>query len=323
MSTPLPAGFSARPPTPADAPAIAAAIAAAQAVDQGAAEMTAEELLADWTGVDLASEAVMVLAPSGDVAGEADLVNRGYRVVSVYGSVTPVYRGLGIGRFLVDWGEHWARDHMRLAPADARVVVQHYLEATNESAHRLLAEAGYSPVRPVFEMTIELDDDAALAAPPEWPAGIVSRPFVPGRDEVACHAAVEEAFRDVWGRPPGSLERFVEFTKGEAFDPALWWLAWDGNELAGVALGRAVAGSGWIDSVAVRPAWRRRGLGLALLRQAFAAYQRRGIRTVGLSVDAESATGASRLYLRAGMRVLRSHIMYRKEIRPGLDVGET
>ena len=72
-----------------------------------------------------------------------------------------------------------------------------------------------------------------------------------------------------------------------------------------------------MEVVGVRRAWRRRGLGLALLRHAFGEYRRRGVRKVGLSVDAESVTGAPRLYERAGMRLQTGYVVYVKEIRPG------
>jgi ribosomal protein S18 acetylase RimI-like enzyme len=54
----------------------------------------------------------------------------------------------------------------------------------------------------------------------------------------------------------------------------------------------------------VRRPWRRRGLGLALLRRAFGEFQRRGERLVQLGVDAASPTGATRLYERVGMRTI-------------------
>ena len=44
------------------------------------------------------------------------------------------------------------------------------------------------------------------------------------------------------------------------------------------------------------------GLGEGLLRTAFATLHARGLRRVGLGVDAENVTGALRLYERAGMR---------------------
>ena len=52
------------------------------------------------------------------------------------------------------------------------------------------------------------------------------------------------------------------------------------------------------------PGGRHAGLGTALLTHAFAEFQRRGRKRAGLGVDAESTTGAVRLYERAGMRVL-------------------
>jgi mycothiol synthase len=78
---------------------------------------------------------------------------------------------------------------------------------------------------------------------------------------------------------------------------------------------------GWVDVVGVRRPWRNRGLGLALLRHAFAEYHRRGVRKVGLSVDAESVTSAPRLYGRAGMSVKSSYVIYVKELRSGVDLA--
>jgi ribosomal protein S18 acetylase RimI-like enzyme len=59
---------------------------------------------------------------------------------------------------------------------------------------------------------------------------------------------------------------------------------------------------GWIQSLGVISRYRRRGLGEALLRSAFRELHARGMRAVGLGVEAENATGALRLYERVGMR---------------------
>ena len=56
---------------------------------------------------------------------------------------------------------------------------------------------------------------------------------------------------------------------------------------------------------------------LALLRHALGEYRRRGVRKVGLSVDAESVTGAPRLYGRAGMRTTSSYVVYQRVLRLG------
>jgi mycothiol synthase len=60
---------------------------------------------------------------------------------------------------------------------------------------------------------------------------------------------------------------------------------------------------------------------MALLLHAFGEFYRRGVRTVGLGVDAQSLTGATRLYERAGMSVIAQFERYEKELRPGIDLS--
>jgi mycothiol synthase len=314
----LPEGYATRAPERGDAKAVAALISACQIADTGETDMSVERMLDDWHSLDLAEEAVILTAPDGRIAAYADVFNRSFVIVSIYGYVHPDYREVGLGSYLVAWGERWTRDHMLQAQENARVVVQHYINSANEAARRLLENSGYSQVRGIYVMETTLDEPPTL---PRWPADISVRTFVPGRDERAVYEAVEDAFRDLWGRPRNPLERFVRETKNENFDPSLWFLALQGDEIAGLVLCKTLAGEGWIDVVGVRRPWRNRGLGLALLRHAFTEYQRRNIRRVSLSVDAESITGAPRLYGRAGMRVRESYIIHLKELRPGVDLG--
>jgi mycothiol synthase len=314
----LPEGYATRAPERGDAKAVAALISACQIADTGETDMSVERMLDDWHSLDLAEEAVILTAPDGRIAAYADVFNRSFVIVSIYGYVHPDYREVGLGSYLVAWGERWTRDHMLQAQENARVVVQHYINSANEAARRLLENSGYSQVRGIYVMETTLDEPLTL---PRWPADISVRTFVPGRDERAVYEAVEDAFRDLWGRPRNPFERFVRETKNENFDPSLWFLALQGDEIAGLVLCKTLAGEGWIDVVGVRRPWRNRGLGLALLRHAFTEYQRRNIRRVSLSVDAESITGAPRLYGRAGMRVRESYIIHLKELRPGVDLG--
>jgi mycothiol synthase len=54
---------------------------------------------------------------------------------------------------------------------------------------------------------------------------------------------------------------------------------------------------------------------MALLQHALRQFHERGGRHVGLGVDAESPTGATRLYERAGMRVVEETVIFKKELR--------
>jgi mycothiol synthase len=110
-------------------------------------------------------------------------------------------------------------------------------------------------------------------------------------------------------------------------EPELWLLAMDGDEVAGMALvasQRAGEPSlGWISSVGVLRPWRRRGLALAILLHSFHLLAERGKPRAGLAVDSQSLTGATRLYEKAGMRVVREFYDYERVIRDGIEMRTT
>ena len=154
-------------------------------------------------------------------------------------------------------------------------------------------------------MEVDLDE----APQPTLPDGLSLRSFRDDDREVV-RAALNESFKDDWHHHDVSPSNFNEFyLKQRGYDPSLWLLAWDGDELAGFVLATAERVGdpelGWIGTLGVRPAWRRRGLGEALLRAAFAELFARGRRRVGLGVDTENVTGALRLYERVGMRPIQ------------------
>jgi mycothiol synthase len=166
-----------------------------------------------------------------------------------------------------------------------------------------IAEArGYSLWRSSYTMEV----DVVSAPQPRLPSGIVLRTYEDADDEL-LRSALNEAFAEdpFWtGVSPSSFRAFYLGARG--FDPSLWLLARDGAELAGFALAYPERGGdetlGWVGTLGVRPAWRRRGLGEALLLSAFRALHERGLLRVGLGVDTQNVTGALRLYERAGMR---------------------
>ncbi len=173
------------------------------------------------------------------------------------------------------------------------------------------ATAGYRRIRSSYRMIADL---AADAAPPELPPGIEVRTVQPGEERVA-YEVHEETFADSWEHEREPYEEWEHYlVKSEAFDPSLWFIAWDGAEAAGVAICRVRGGIGFVPILGVRRPWRRRGLGRALLEHAFAEFARRGFDRVGLGVDAESLTGANRLYESAGMRVTRQLDIFEKPL---------
>jgi mycothiol synthase len=121
---------------------------------------------------------------------------------------------------------------------------------------------------------------------------------------------------------PRSYEEWSERRARSSFDPSLWFLVQHGGDSVAAVLCSISDGIGWIDTLAVRRPWRRRGLGSALLTHAFAALHERGMRRMALGVDAENPTGATRVYERAGMRVSQQYATYSKELRAGIDLAD-
>ena len=164
-------------------------------------------------------------------------------------------------------------------------------------------------------MRIELEGAPTV---PEWPDGIDARPLEPGQDR-AVFGALEAAFADHWDWTSSSFEEWRHHMTGsEGFDPSLWLIARDGDEIAGACVCRYAPGEaalGWVRQLGVRPPWRRRGLGMALLVAAFGLFRDHGATEVGLGVDGENTTGAVGLYERAGMHVHHRLDTYEKELR--------
>ena len=70
----------------------------------------------------------------------------------------------------------------------------------------------------------------------------------------------------------------------------------------------------WVRELGVRAAYRGRGVGKALLVNAFRMFDNRGSRRVSLGVDAGNTTGATALYEKAGMKVEQRHELYQRPV---------
>ena len=77
------------------------------------------------------------------------------------------------------------------------------------------------------------------------------------------------------------------------------------------------ASRGFAQVLGVRRAYRRQGIGEALVRHTFRSLYERGKAGCDLHVDAESETGATRIYERLGMTAHPRFATWEKELRPG------
>ncbi len=284
--------------------------------------VTPEELAHEWKnpGFELEKDAWVVEATGGRVVGYEEF-NERHAHASLMGDgyVHPQYRGLGIGTALLRALEVRAREEIELAEPDLRVFIRNGMATGDTDACQMHEAEGYRPIRFSWHMEIKLEN---APHPPIWPAGIELRPFVREQHDYLVFEAHEEAFSDHWGHTPGTFEDWQHRSGREELDPTLWFIAWEGDRIAGYCLCRYRMETGWVGTLGVRRAWRKRGLGEALLLHSFGEFYRRGTKTIGLGVDAENPTGATRLYKKAGMYVAAEYVIYEKELRPGREPEE-
>jgi mycothiol synthase len=316
----VPAGYSLRTPTVDDAAAIVELCNAVTIGEVGIPWTDEEDVRGDLTIPDRDPEDdVLLVADDDNPVGFLQVWDflAPHTEIEMVSYVVPALWGRGLNAFLLGLGEERARAKAALAPPGTRCVLQVPMFVGNEAAARLFARLGFEPVR-VFEMMrMDLGDEPVPLAAPD---GVVIRVFERGLDERALHSAFAEAFADHWGHAFPSFEQWSHFDlESTAFDPGLWFLALDGDEVVGGICCRASTprdeDAAQVQDLAVRRPWRRRGIGLALALTAFAELRRRGIPRVELSVDAESPTGANRLYRRAGMHVAYGWEFWEKTLR--------
>ncbi|APX34249.1 GNAT family N-acetyltransferase [Brachybacterium sp. P6-10-X1] len=233
------------------------------------------------------------------------------------GTVDPAYRRRGLGTALFEHGERRAAE---LAAARHPGVPAVYRTSggrdpaagSDPSAPRtggadvrpLLERRGYRRVRSWLSMTRELPGAELPAVDAE--GARISAPADTERE--ATRLAHLAAFADHWGSAPVGEERWNMMWSSHTARRELSTIAVDDE---GAVLAYAIAmedkpGVLHLALVGTRPAARGRGIARAVIARTLDAAARAGYSSAELEVDAESLTGATRLYDALGFT--REHV---------------
>lgn len=298
----------------------------------GRDEFTLDRYQHEWSRpkFDLDQSTRVVISPQGDVIGCIEV----WDVVEVpvhpyvWARVDPAWEGKGIGTALMQWAIDRSQQVIGGVPDGARVSIYCSTVSNNAAAKQLFEDLGLSPIRYSWTMLIELDQEPPK---PEWPAGIELGSYQHPEQARDVYRVIRQSFQDHWGyvETPfeDSFEQWTHFALAEEmyFDPSLWFLAMDGDEIVGISLCIARTDDdsdrGWVNTLGVRREYRRKGIALALLRHSFGVFYRLGKPRAGLGVDGQSLTGATRLYEKAGMHIEHQQDSYEFELRPGEELG--
>lgn len=146
-----------------------------------------------------------------------------------------------------------------------------------------------------LRMRKHLDGDVPPAT--VWPGG-ARLAALSEVDPRALHAILADAYTNGFGAVAAFTEWWTLVETDDEFDPALVLVAVDS---AGSPIGLALCWtSGFVKDLAVVQAWRGKGIGGALLHEAFAAFRERHLPHVDLKVGAANAPALC-LYRRVGM----------------------
>ncbi len=329
----MPLGTIFRAPRMQDAELVAGLINTFSQRLQGINENTAAELENFWQtpGVSLADDIRLLLTTDGNPLGYIEAVARETPPTHPFIWMRPHPDYVDeVAASLFDWGVERCTQAIPRVQEDLRVAISTFTVGGYEPMQKLFESRGFKLIRHSFQMGISFDAPPAPVS--RWPEGIRLKPLDVEKDLAGIYSAHDEAFSDHFGHTEQPFEEGLSLfhhwmVEDEGFDPGIWFVAMDGDEVAAYSICRVSKQEdppiGWVTILGVRRPWRKRGLGRALLQHSFDEFYRRGLRKAGLGVDASNLTGALRLYERAGMRVVQRFDRYEKELRPGKELMTT
>ncbi|HEX2980712.1 MAG TPA: GNAT family N-acetyltransferase, partial [Anaerolineaceae bacterium] len=250
----------------------------------------------------------------------------GTRLYTSFGFVKPEWRRKGLGRAMLRENERRLREIAAGHPVSGPRLYESFGKDTEVENHRMLLSEGYQEVRHGYIM---VRPDLENIPEPVLPAGLEVRPVRPDQVRQVWEAS-QDAFKDHWSYIRESEEEYQRWLEDPSFDPSLWRVAWDGDQVAGMVLSFIEAQQneeygqkrGWTENICVLRPYRKQGLARALILLSLQAIKERGMTEAALGVDTQNTSGALRLYESVGFRPIECHTTYRKSLPvPELDTG--
>ena len=222
------------------------------------------------------------------------------------GGVLERYRNRGTGRSLLKVAVGRA--------ADLGVSVLHVgAPSDRPDAAHMLGSEGFRPVQGCWLLRWEGDEAPEV----ELPRGISLRSFRMGGDEGVLTDLQNAAFAEHWGFCPNTLEEIDARVRSNRCYPEGIIFAVDGDQIAGynwTLRASTDAGSiGWIAMTGVRPEYRGRGLGRAVVAAGMKYLKLQGVACVELEVVGENLP-ATELYHSLGFEKISRMVWYERRL---------
>lgn len=242
----------------------------------------------------------------------------GEYIYRLFGMVLPECRRKGIGTAMLHHDEDRLRQIAHEHPSESPKFFQSWASEGEVALLKLMDNENYQPIRYFFEMARPTADPIPEAPMPD---GLEVRP-VPEAEYRKLAAAADEAFRDHWGHAPFSEKDYQRWVNDPKFNPTIWKVAWDGDNVAGMVLNFVDAKEneeyqrkrGYTEVISVRRPYRKRGLAKSLIAQSIAMFREMGMEETALDVDTKNLSGALKLYEDMGYHKKKRFTVFRKPL---------
>lgn len=298
-----------RPPERKDAQAVFDLMIACDIAEYGEPDSDIDDLLDDWSDIDLTRNAWLAYNKQNELVGYAAIYQDSREVFHFDLYVHPALAKPGLNEELIDQCEKRTQVILyekKWEQATASIIVA----GSNQKSKQLVEKLGYTILIYHFGMAIHFENPPSA---PVWLEGISLRSVDPEKDDRLIYDFIQNAFERP-GRIAPSFEGWRDFMLGASnFRSDVWFLAYYNNELVGAALCFAYPEYGWVRQLGVKPDWRGKGIGSALLQHAFGVFYTLGFSSVRLVVESENVN-AFHLYESVGMKCIRRYAEYQKTI---------
>ena len=233
--------------------------------------------------------------------------------------IHPSQRSGGLESALLNWVEERGQQRLQSAAVLGLQLLCCGIQDTQLQRQAWLEQHAYNRVRYFYRMQRALSDPIPAV---QLPGDLALQVYTPDLSQ-AVQAAFNEAFRDHWSFEPATTEDWQKFfIERTSFRPDLTYVVMADQEVAGLSFNcvgaeenaRRQTSEGWIDILAVRRPWRKRGVATALLCASLHAFKAEGLQHAMLGVDTQNSTGALRVYERVGFQPVKRFIQFRKAV---------
>ncbi|MFW6196752.1 MAG: GNAT family N-acetyltransferase [Thermoplasmatota archaeon] len=240
--------------------------------------------------------------------------NREYRYILF---LIPEWRGTGIMEAMIKYNQKRIKEIAKDHPDEIEKEFCVYCSEGQNELMKILEELDYEIVRYFFEMVRpNLEDIPGYELPDE----------IEIKDAKKKHyrniwEAAREAFKDEWNEPEWQEEWYEEWLESPYFQPRLWKIAWEDDEVVGQVRSyidkkenkKFERKRGYTENICVRKPWRGQGIAKALIAKSLMKLKEVEMKEAALGVDSENPSGALELYKKLGFKKRKTIKNYRKK----------